>query len=125
MFERPTAALRPVSPPRLLLILGAFVAALGAGAALALALTFVDRTFSQTETLEKKFGLPVLGSLSTVSSAYTRALRKQDIRRLGGALAGLAAVMVVYVYLSVLRLPSVEPASGPKTASATIAKERG
>lgn len=125
VFERPTAALRPVSPPRLLLILGAFVAALGAGAALALVLTFLDRTFSQTETLEQKFGLPVLGSLSTVSSAYTRALRKKDVLRLGGALAGLAALMLVYLYLSVLRLPSVDPAGGPKTASAVQAKEQG
>lgn len=125
VFERPTAALRPVAPPRLLLILGAFVAALGSGAALALAMTFVDKTFSQTETLERKFGLPVLGSLSTVSSAYTRALRKKDVRRLGGALAGLAALMLVYLYFSVLRLPSVDAPIGPKTASATIEKERG
>jgi polysaccharide chain length determinant protein (PEP-CTERM system associated) len=125
VFERPTAALRPSDPPRFILILAAFVLALGAGAALALLLTFLDKTFSQTETLEQKFGLPVLGSLSTVSSAYTRELRKKDLRRLGGALAGLAAVMLVYLYVSVLRLPGPAEAGGPQTASAAADREPG
>lgn len=125
VFERPTAALRPSDPPRFILILAAFVIALGAGAALALLLTFLDRTFSQTESLEQKFGLPVLGSLSTVPSAYTRDLRKKDIRRLGGALAGLAALMLVYLYVSVLRLPSASEAGGPQTASVASDREPG
>lgn len=125
IFERPTAAWRPSDPPRAFLIFASFVAALGAGVALALLLTFLDRTFSQTETLEKKFGLPVLGSLSTVSSNYTRDLRYKDLRRLGGALVVLAAAMMVYLYVSVLRLPSALEAGGPQTASAVSDREAG
>ncbi|MBY0422435.1 MAG: hypothetical protein K2Q06_09035, partial [Parvularculaceae bacterium] len=125
VFERPTAALRPIEPLRLPMILGAFILAFGAGVALAMLLTFLDRTFSQTDGLEQKYGLPVLGSLSTVSSAYTRALRKKDLVRLGGAVAGLAVLMFVYLYAAVLRLPSVDAANGPKSASVVDMKERG
>lgn len=125
IFERPTAALRPVSPPRGLFIAGALFAALGAGVAAAAALTFLDRTFSQTATLEKTFGLPVLGSLSTVPSAYARALLRKDLIRLSGAFAALAAATGVYLYLSVLRPPAASLESGAKHAATAVLEERG
>lgn len=106
VFERPTAALSPVAPPRLLLILAAPVLALGAGVALALLLTHLDRSFSQTADLRDSFGLPVLGSISAVPTDTSRAFQRKDNLRLAAACAGLAVMAAGYVYAAVLKLPA-------------------
>lgn len=117
VFERPTIALRPAAPPRLILILGVLVLAIAAGVGLALALTMFDRTFTQPDDLKDRFGLPVLGSFSVVSSAYTRALVRRDRMRLAGAAFGLLVITCFYAYWAVLRLPASTDANGAQTAS--------
>ncbi|MEX0644847.1 MAG: hypothetical protein WD076_06030, partial [Parvularculaceae bacterium] len=106
VFERPDVALTPASPPRLLLILGVLVGAVGAGVGFGVLLIILDRTYTQADDLKRAFNLPVLGSIGVVSSDYLRQLRRRDLVRLGAASAGLAAVSVVYIYAAVLRLPS-------------------
>ncbi|MEO1014165.1 MAG: XrtA system polysaccharide chain length determinant [Pseudomonadota bacterium] len=117
VYERPQTAIKPVSPPRLILIVGAFVVALGAGAAAAFGITFFERSFTQTGELEKAFGLPVLGALSEVSSDVVKARRISDLARLGVAMAALVVLCGAYVYLSVFKLPATS-VSGAQSASA-------
>ena len=106
IFERPTASMAPVAPPRFLLILGALLAALGAGAAAGLGLTLLDKTFTQTVELETAFGLPVLGSISEASSDVVRRARGADYRRLALGALGLFLVGALYAYWEVFRLPA-------------------
>jgi polysaccharide chain length determinant protein (PEP-CTERM system associated) len=117
VFERPTVALTPASPPRLVFILGVFILAFGAGAGAALGFTYFDRTFTQTGDLKEKFGLPVLGSITAVSSNFAKELSRKDLLRLAAACAGLGVVALIYIYLSVLRLPAGAEAADARSAS--------
>lgn len=122
IFERPTVALKPVSPPRQLLILASLVFAFGAGCAVAMLFTFLDKSYTQTADLQKAFALPVLGSIGPVSSDYQRALARSDRLKLAAACLALAVLAGVYIYLSVVRLPdSLE--DGARTASAATSAE--
>lgn len=117
IFERPTVAIRPVAPPRMLLIFAVFLMAFGGGAALALVLTYLDRSYTQAADLQRAFGLPVLGSIGTVQSAIQKTARRSDVLKLAGACAGLAVVAVIYTYLTVWRLPDATDIAGAQTAS--------
>jgi hypothetical protein len=122
VFERPDIALTPVSPPRLLLILGVLIVAIGAGAGLGVAQVYLDRTYTQADDL-KAFGLPVLGSIGVVGSDFLRQLRRRDFVRLGAASAALAAVSLLYIYLAVIRLPAgVDAARAESAGQATFAE---
>ncbi|MBI1393917.1 MAG: hypothetical protein GC152_14360 [Alphaproteobacteria bacterium] len=123
VYERPQMAIKPVSPPRFIMIIGALAAAFGAGGAVALGVTFLERSFTQTGELKKAFGLPVLGGLSEIGSADVRARRFWDVLRLGGALAALLAIAGAYVYWEVYRLPSTA-AAGPQSASVSGGPDR-
>lgn len=123
IFERPTAALRPVAPARMLLILAVLVLAFAGGAGLAVVSTYLDRTYTQAADLARAFGLPVLGSISTVSSDFQKALRRSDLLKLAGACAGLAAFAILYAYLTVWRLPAGEAGAGAQTAGLFPAEE--
>ena len=106
VFERPQAALSPSDPPRLLLIVGVTFLAVGAGLGAVFLLTVIERSYSQAEDLRDAFGLPVLGALSEVPSATVVAGRRRDFLRLGLATGGLAALMIGYIYIAVLKAPS-------------------
>lgn len=124
VFERPQRALRPVAPPRLILILGALVMAFGAGGALALLAAHFDRTYTQPIDLEQAFGLPVIGSIGVVKSAFTRRLQRVDLMKLAGACAALAVLALIYVYLTVLRTPANAMDAGAQSASASETAEK-
>lgn len=106
VFERPSVSLTPISPPRFILIVGGLVGAFGVGAAVALGMSFLDRTFSQSSELANAYGLPVLGALSEVRSDNVKHHQFADFRNLG--LASLALVMLCggYLYWEVFRPPT-------------------
>lgn len=116
VYERPEAALKPTAPPRLALILGGLVFALAAGAGATAALTYFQKTFTQTGELKTAFGLPVLGALSEAPSAEVTARRRRDALRFGGAAAGLLLLMGGYIYWEVVRLPGGVAAEGRRAA---------
>jgi polysaccharide chain length determinant protein (PEP-CTERM system associated) len=116
IFERPAVSLVPTSPPRLVLIALATLAALGAGAAAGFILTWMQKTFTQGAELQTAFGLPVLGALSEIGSEAVLDERRRDRQRLGMAAAAFAALLAFYVYWEVFRLPVVAP-DGPASAS--------
>lgn len=109
VFERPQTALVPSDPPRLLLIALTLIAAGGAGAAAAIGLTMLDKSYSQSIELKSAFGLPVLGAVSEAPSQRVMAMRRQDLKRLSGAAAALVIMGAFYAYLSVFKLPDDAP----------------
>jgi protein tyrosine kinase modulator len=117
VFERPEAALAPTDPPRMLLIIGVFGIAAGAGAGAAWLLTMLDKSYTQLSELQDAFGLPVLGALSEVPSPAVVAARYVDLRKLGAVAASLMLVGAAYSYVAVLKLPS-EAADAEISASA-------
>jgi polysaccharide chain length determinant protein (PEP-CTERM system associated) len=123
VFEWPTVALAPSDPPRLLLILGIFILAGGAGAAAALGLAILDKSYTQASELQHAFGLPVLGALSEVASQTVIADRKRDRTRLVLASVALVLIAGAYAYLTVFRIPSGAPAASERSAQVTYEVE--
>lgn len=123
VFEWPSESLAPTDPPRLLLIIGVCLVAGAAGAGAAIALTLLDKSYTQASELQAAFGLPVLGAISETPSESVFALRKQDRMRLAMACAGFVAVAGLYAYLTVFRLPSATPAAAEKAAQLSIQSE--
>ncbi len=109
VFERPEAALTPVDPPRLLLIIGVLGIAAGVGAGAAWLMTMLDKSYTQLSELQDAFGLPVLGAISEVPSPAVVAARYGDLRKLGAFAASLMLVGGAYSYVTVLKLPSEAP----------------
>ncbi|MAW81047.1 MAG: hypothetical protein CMI63_12485 [Parvularcula sp.] len=123
VFEWPAQALAPSDPPRLLLILGVCIAALGAGAAAAIGLSLLDKSYTQASELQTAFGLPVLGAISETPSQEIFAARKRDHLRIALASAGFLALAGLYAYLTVFRLPSGEPAPDKAAYALPLPKE--
>ncbi|MEO0399759.1 MAG: XrtA system polysaccharide chain length determinant [Pseudomonadota bacterium] len=107
VYERPEAAIKPVAPPRFVLIVAVLFMAVGAGCGAAAAVTFFEKSFTQSSELTQTFGLPVLGALSEVPSKSVTQNRRMDLLRLGGAFAALLALAGAYLYWEVYRLPSI------------------
>jgi len=125
VLERPRPAYKPTSPPRFLFILGATLLAFGVGSSVALSLTFLDKSFTQTSELQEAFGLPVLGSVSEVKSQTVRQGRRLDFAKLIAACLALFMLCGAYVYWEVLRLPSDRLLPSQETASSVTLRPGG
>ena len=101
VVEPPRKALVPVDPPRTLLILAVIVLAFGAGGALALGLTFIDRTYTQAADLENAFKLPVLGGVGQVLTPKRQRAQWFDFIRLVGACGAIFIAGFLYIYVAV------------------------
>jgi polysaccharide chain length determinant protein (PEP-CTERM system associated) len=77
---------------RPLLIIATLIAALGLGIGLALLPQLMSPAFSDVTSLERKFGLPVLGSVSEIRTSERRAWEHSQLRRV--AMAGFALVVL-------------------------------
>lgn len=98
VIEPPRAPLSPTWPRRPLLFIAALVAALGAGIGIAILPQLLAPTFVEVGTLERRFGLPVLGAVSAVRSDTQAALDRLELRKVvlaGLALLALGGVLVV------------------------------
>ncbi len=120
IFERPQAALAPVDPPRLLLIIGVLAIAAGAGAGAGWLLTVLDKSYTQAIELQDAFGLPVLGAISEAPSPAVVDARHRDFRKLGGFAAALLVIGSAYAYFSVLKLPAEAPGAAASAAATMV-----
>lgn len=93
VVEPPRVSPWPVAPNRLLLLAGALVAAMGAGAAASFLTSRVWPTFVDGESLREVTELPILGSVSLVED---KSFKIRSRAGLVGFLSGVAALIVAY-----------------------------
>jgi polysaccharide chain length determinant protein (PEP-CTERM system associated) len=93
IIDPPTVPSLPVGPNRPLLITVVLLFALGAGAALALALNLLRPVFYTSRELERRFGVPVLGSVRLVRTELEAAVVR---RKSGLVLASIGALVACY-----------------------------
>ena len=104
VIDPPAASFKPVSPKRALLIVGALLAALGAGAGVAYLLHLLRPVFVSTRQLGAVTGLTVLGAVSLAWSDHHRLERRRSTVRYAYWTAALlvlgAAVLVLHGHIS-------------------------
>jgi polysaccharide chain length determinant protein (PEP-CTERM system associated) len=93
IIDPPTVPKLPVGPNRPLLVTVVLLFALGAGGALALGLNLLQPVFYTARDLERRFGVPVLGSVRLVRSELEAAMvrRKSNL-----VLASIGALIACY-----------------------------
>ena len=94
VLDPPAALAQPVSPPRLLLLIGVLALGLGAGGATAFAMSKLNPVFDSLVTLRTVTGLPVLGAVSATWLDRRMARRRVEILRVTAASAALLVVFV-------------------------------
>jgi polysaccharide chain length determinant protein (PEP-CTERM system associated) len=92
VIDPPTAKFAPVAPKRALLILGALVVSLAAGAGVAYLLQLLRPVFVSQRQLGAVTGLPVLGSVSMAWLDQRRAALRSERQRYLWAMAGLVVL---------------------------------
>lgn len=98
LIDPPRVSPKPVSPNRLLLVPLALVAALAAGLATSFAASQLRPVFYKGSELRQKFGLPLLGVVSMVTSDLQSRRERADKTRFvaaSGTLLGLFIVVLV------------------------------
>ena len=94
-IEPPRADLEPTSPQRGPLFIVVLLAAVVAGVIASLLPYVLAPTFDTTSAVEKKLGVPVLGSVSAVRPSAVRDGERLDARRIAFACAALVALTIV------------------------------
>jgi polysaccharide chain length determinant protein (PEP-CTERM system associated) len=94
VLDPPAALAAPVSPPRLLLLLGVLVLGLGAGGAIAFALSKLNPVYDSLVTLRAVTGLPVLGAVSATWLDRRLVRKRVEMLRIAAATAALLVVFV-------------------------------
>lgn len=98
LIDPPRVSPKPVSPNRFLLLLVALLAALTAGLATSFAASQLRPVFYKGSELRQKFGLPLLGVVSMVTSDLQMRRERVDKARFvaaSGTLLGLLVVILV------------------------------
>ncbi|HET6600065.1 MAG TPA: XrtA system polysaccharide chain length determinant, partial [Burkholderiaceae bacterium] len=95
LIDPPRASPKPVAPNRLLLLLLALAAALGAGVFTAFAASQLRPVFHSGADLGKKTGLPLLGSVSLVLTDIDRRRERAGLLRFGAASASLVVLFAI------------------------------
>ena len=99
VIEPPRASIEPVSPKRALLIIAGLLGAIGLGLALAVLPFLIKPTFDDADSVERKLGLPVLGTVSAMREVGERASELASGRKVVFAMLALvtiAGLLVVF-----------------------------
>lgn len=95
VIDPPTSPRVPAAPNRPLLLLGVLIVGLGAGGGAGFILTQLRGTFATSAQLERAFELPVIGTVSHMSTDTTRALAAKRMKLFILAAAALAGLFLV------------------------------
>ena len=95
VIDPPSTPLAPAAPNRPLLLFAVLVLGLGAGGAVAFALSKLGSTFATANQLERQFGLPVIGTVSHVLTDAGKVVRRKRMTYFAAGIAGLGALFVV------------------------------
>ncbi|MCF6216257.1 MAG: hypothetical protein L3J58_08785 [Emcibacter sp.] len=108
IIDPPQEAREPISPNRLLLVIGVLVAGLGTGVFFAFMLSQMHTTYSIEQNLRDKFPYPVLGSISILRSNEELQLSKRKLIMFSIMMAGLLASSIsVYVVMLFMHSPTL------------------
>lgn len=99
VIDPPIVAPKPVAPNRSLLLLGALVAALGAGIAASLLVSQIFPTLYDTRRLRELSGRPVLGTVTLLANPGVVKKRRRSTWLFAGGVASLVAVYGVAIGL--------------------------
>jgi polysaccharide chain length determinant protein (PEP-CTERM system associated) len=102
LIDPPRVSPKPVAPNRLLLLPGVLVAALGAGLAIAFAISQLRPTFDTPDDLRAKTGLPLLGVVSMVIDDQQRRRARMGTLRFASASGTLVALFAAGMILMAL-----------------------
>jgi polysaccharide chain length determinant protein (PEP-CTERM system associated) len=97
VIDPPTSPRVPAAPNRPLLLFGVLLLGLGAGAGAGFGLTQLRGSFATSAQLERAFDLPVIGTVSHVSTEVTRSSAAKKAKLFiiaGAALAGLFVILL-------------------------------
>jgi polysaccharide chain length determinant protein (PEP-CTERM system associated) len=104
VIDPPSLPTKPAAPNRVLLMLLAGLAALGAGAVLTFLISQLRPSFADGRTLREVTGLPVLGVVSMLPDPQrAAALRRGRYAFAGGVLGYAGAVAAVTAFLNLLQ----------------------
>jgi polysaccharide chain length determinant protein (PEP-CTERM system associated) len=99
IIDPPTVPEAPSWPPRNLFIFATVIAGLVAGAAIAFLANLLRPVFSDAMTLQKKIGLPVLGSVTALHTRQRIHRIYRELSMLGLSLGALFVLSIVIVYM--------------------------
>jgi len=105
VIDPPTASFRPVSPKRTVLLLGALVAAVGAGAAVAYLLSMLRPVFHSARQLAEITGATVYGAVSIARDATGEAGVRRQYVFYSFACSALCVALVAVVLVGRLYSP--------------------
>ncbi len=97
ILDPPAALSAPVSPRRLMLLIGVLLLGLGAGGAAAFAMSKMNPVFDSALGLQSLTGLPVLGAVSATWLDRRRERRRVEVTRVAAAGAALLVVFLAVV----------------------------
>jgi len=95
LIDPPRASPKPVAPNRLLLLVGALAAAVGAGVFAAFAVSQLRPVFHDAQELRTRLDLPILGVVTRLVSDTERRRLRSDLIRFGAASGGLVGLFVL------------------------------
>jgi len=95
VIDPPTSPRVPAAPNRPLLLFGVLLLGLGAGGGAGFAITQLRGTFATSAQLERTFDLPVIGTVSHMSTDGTRAIATKRMKLFVIAVAALVGLFMV------------------------------
>ena len=99
VVEAPTRPRLPISPNRLILLIGVLIVGVGAGMGAAFVKGQLRTTYPTANRLAAAFGLQVLGSIPETLSESMQAERLKGLKWFAGASAGLACALLLLIVI--------------------------
>lgn len=103
VIDQPSLPRQPAAPNRTMLLTGVLIAGVVVGAGVAFAKSQLANVYTTTQQLAKASGLPVLGSISEVITADTRAIRRKQMMWFSSAAAGLPGMFMLLMLIEFVK----------------------
>ncbi|WEK46891.1 MAG: chain-length determining protein [Candidatus Andeanibacterium colombiense] len=95
IVDPPTSPRTPAAPNRPLLLFGVLVLGIGAGGAAGYVMSMLRSAYSTASKLEAVFELPVIGTISHVTTEASRALKARRLKLFAAGTGGLCGLFVM------------------------------